>query len=75
MKQLTVKALNEILTKLVKDGLGDKKIIVSDDEEGNGYHGCFYATTDYATVKECIEVSNGITDSEEKKPENLIIIG
>lgn len=41
MAQLTVERLYKSLGKLVKAGQGNKKIVISDDNEGNGYHGCF----------------------------------
>ena len=40
----------------------DKEVLISDDDEGNGYHGMYYAPTcDAKTVRECIEFSNGAT--------------
>lgn len=45
MQQLTVKKLLELCKQAVKNGLGDKKIVISDDNEGNGYHGMFYGFT------------------------------
>lgn len=45
MKQLTVNDLLKICKKEVEKGNGDRKIVISDDNEGNGYHGLFYHFT------------------------------
>ena len=45
MKQLTVNDLYKICEKRIKEGHGDKNIVISDDNEGNGYHGMFYGFT------------------------------
>lgn len=42
---LTVDKLYKELSKARKMGMGKKKIMLSDDEEGNSYHLCFYAVT------------------------------
>lgn len=42
---LTVDELYTELAKARKMGMGNKKIMLSDDDEGNGYHLCFYAVT------------------------------
>ena len=75
-QQLTVKKLSAWLNKLVKEGHGDKFIIISDDTEGNNYHGMFFTPTyDEQTVRECIECSNGIYETNEENPANLVILG
>ena len=45
MKQITVADLYEICKRRIKEGHGDKNIVISDDNEGNGYHGMFYGFT------------------------------
>ena len=42
----TVEQLYAELGKLVKKGMGGKKILLSNDDEGNGYHEMFYGITD-----------------------------
>lgn len=49
MKAVTIKRLYELLKEEVKNGRGDKKILLSNDDEGNGYHQMFYELT---TIKE-----------------------
>lgn len=76
MTQLTVKELYRELGKLVKQGHGNKAVVVADDNEGNGYHGIYYSVTSTPkSVKECIEASNGLSDSQEKDYKNIIIVG
>lgn len=64
---MTVKELLLDIKKLAdkdKDFL-NKEIYLSDDEEGNGYHGCYYSfTSDPNTVKDCIEFSNGCREGD-----------
>lgn len=45
MKTLTIDDLYRDLAKLRKAGLGSKKILISQDDEGNGYHELFYSVT------------------------------
>lgn len=45
---LTVNQLLLFCEEQVRKGNGDKHIIISDDDEGNGYHTLFYAFTDDA---------------------------
>lgn len=43
---LTVNQLYEACKAQIAKGNGDKHIIISDDDEGNGYHTLFYLFTD-----------------------------
>lgn len=45
MEAITVKQMYAALRDTVNAGLGDKKILLSNDDEGNGYHECFFAVT------------------------------
>ena len=45
-KGLTVKDLYRECQRMISKGNGDKYIIVSDDDEGNGFHTLFYGITD-----------------------------
>jgi len=42
MKPITVKQLAEELNELIEKGKGDYPIFLTDDEECNGYHGCWF---------------------------------
>jgi hypothetical protein len=43
MQALTVDELYKALGQARKDGFGKKKILLSNDDEGNGYHECFFS--------------------------------
>lgn len=45
MKTVTVDELYKALAQVRKAGMGSKKIMLSNDDEGNGYHECFFAVT------------------------------
>ncbi len=49
MKVLTVKQLCALCQDQIRKGRGDYKIMISDDDEGNGYHYLWYS---FQTVKE-----------------------
>lgn len=44
-KPLTIKQLKKFIDDEIKKGNGDKVIMISDDDEGNGYHYLWYALT------------------------------
>lgn len=43
MRELTVKDLLQLCMKECRKGNGDKVIMISDDDEGNGYHYLYYS--------------------------------
>lgn len=45
MKPLTIKQLLNECKKEIEKGHGDYVVMLSDDDEGNGYHYCWYAFT------------------------------
>ena len=45
-KGITVIQLAEMCEKQIKKGNGDKHILISDDDEGNGYHTLFFGLND-----------------------------
>lgn len=45
MGAITIDELYKDLAKLRKQGLGGKKILISQDDEGNGYHELFFGVT------------------------------
>ena len=69
-KQITVKDLLEMCKNEIKKGNGNKHIVISDDNEGNGYHGMFYGFTP------CTEEFVGdIYDSNFANEKDTIILG
>lgn len=76
MLQMTVNKLYLELKELVEKGQGDKAIVVASDNEGNSYHGVFYScTSDPKSVKENIDISNGLYDSAITDPAKIVIVG
>lgn len=49
---LTVNDLFELCKEQIKKGNGNKHIIISNDDEGNGYHTLFYSFTDNKEILE-----------------------
>lgn len=47
---ITVDMLQKMCKEMSKIGLGDKKILISNDDEGNGYHELFFAFTETSEV-------------------------
>lgn len=70
MEQLTLKELKKCVDTMVKRGYGDRKLVVSDDNEGNGYHGMFYGVS---PMEE--DVEDLVNDSCEMDWKKLLIIG
>ena len=68
MEQLTVKELYKFCSIEIAKGNGNKHIVVADDNEGNGYHGLFYAFTPCTK-----ESQHDIYDSKYSKEEDAII--
>lgn len=65
-KGITVRQLHEILKQAVKDGYGDKHILISGDDEGNSFHTLFYGlTTDTEELKYICGIEHGHHDPSE----------
>lgn len=72
MEQITVRELAKLCMAQLEIGNGDRKIVISDDNEGNGYHGLFYGFTAIAEGKGDFYP---IYDSEEEDISKLLILG
>lgn len=70
MEQMTIEKLYELCKMQVQAGNSKKKIVISDDNEGNGYHGLFYGFT---PVTE--EFKDDIYDNLGELPDGTIILG
>lgn len=71
---ITVNQLLEFCQKQVKAWNGDKKILISRDDEGNGYHNLYYQfTDDYDEIKETQEFCD-IGDIRDDL-ENYVLLG
>lgn len=73
MAQLTIKDLKRFVDEQMKKGNGDKFIVISDDNEENGYHGLFYQFTD--DVEDIEMLSDMVYDSVEVNPNKIVILG
>ena len=74
MIQKTVKELYDELYQVIKAGHGNKRVVLADDNEGNGYHGMLCGVLDDPEEIE-ISIEAGLYDSEETDPNNIVIIG
>lgn len=76
MTQMTVEKLFNELKELVEKGQGNKKIVMATDEEGNSYRGIYYSCeSDPTKIKEAIDYSNGLIDSQTEDYKDIVIIG
>lgn len=75
MQQLTVKKLLELCKKEIKQGNGDKLIVISDDNEGNGFHGLFYAFTQVKGKENQDFYKDLLNDTCETDLDNLLLLG
>ena len=73
MKTKTVKELAKECEALIKEGLGDKEILISADDEGNAFHSLFFG---FCTNQEDI---NSIYEyglfHDGNDPRNVVILG
>ena len=75
-KTITVDMLQKMCKEMSKMGLGKKKILISTDDEGNGYHELFFAFTPTDKVLSSGDdymLPFGVTYEEAVK--NYIILG
>lgn len=70
MAQITVNELLSLCKQEVARGNGKKNIVISDDNEGNGYHGLFYGFTECSD-----EFKDDVYDSRTSGVEDTIILG
>ena len=70
MEQMKVKDLYDLCKNEIENGNGNKYIVVSDDNEGNGYHGMFYGFT-----KMTKDYIGDVYDSKTYSENDMIILG
>ena len=72
-KILSVRDLTKLCMEEVRNGNGDKKILLSQDDEGNGFHALFYHFTPLdESFLRCIHSSLDVT---EENMDDYIILG
>ena len=69
MKPLTITRLLRLCQEEIRKGHGNYSIMLSDDDEGNGYHYCWYAFT------EIDEYTEDFVDTEIAPKNKTIILG
>ena len=82
MKPMTVKDLYNACEEQIERGNGDKVIMISNDDEGNGYHYLWYSFATMEEFEEPIEINGdkyevNFDDYNENvaKKEDTIILG
>ncbi len=71
-KPLTVKELAKLCQEEIKKGHGDCSIMISDDDEGNGYHYLWYSFYMADELDGAFELENSL--DEDIAPKNKTII-
>lgn len=78
MKVLTIKDLFNECKKQIAKGNGDKVIMISNDDEGNGYHYLWYSFANASELLKddiaCLDLSY-MVDEKIAKIEDTIILG
>lgn len=74
MDQITVEQLFIACAKEIEKGNGKKNIVISDDNEGNGYHGLFYGFSPMTDADGNIVVEN-ICDTHTRSPQDTVVLG
>lgn len=69
-QEITVKKLKALCDLQIKKGNGDKKILISNDDEGNGFHSLLFSFTETAN-----DFKDVIYHIDEKDLKDYIILG
>lgn len=82
MKPITVEMLKKLCEEQIKKGNGKKVIMISQDDEGNGYHYLWYAFTTIEEMEEPVQIGDKVyecpfeyVDEGVAKKEDTIILG
>lgn len=57
-KPITVSQLKRLCEEQIRKGKGDNVIMISDDDEGNGYHYLWYSFTTIEEMEEPIKIGD-----------------
>lgn len=72
-KGITIKELYDDLHQEILAGNGDKTILISSDDEGNGYHTLWY--TVQSNIDEIKEIKKGTWFHDDNDPEEVVLLG
>ena len=73
MEAITIKQLAKEANRLVKAGYGDKKILLTSDDEGNGTHELFQLFSAVEDEEGMLPLPYGV--SEEDAINNYLVLG
>jgi len=73
MNPITVKELHDACVKLILKGHGSKFVMLCDDDEGNGYHSCWYLPN-YDPKNNKSLIQEGMMH-DSFKPEEFVTLG
>lgn len=74
MNQIKLKDLYAACKEQMEAGNSEKSLVLSDDNEGNGYHGMFFTLT-VITPDNVDEFEGFISDNAEPNIHNIIVVG
>ena len=72
-KPLTVKELAKLCQEEIKKGHGDYSIMLSDDDEGNGYHYLWYSFITASELDDAFELENSLDKRIAPKDKTIIL--
>ena len=72
-KPLTVKDLLKLCQDEIKKGHGDYSIMLSDDDEGNGYHYLWYSFITASELDGASELENSLDERIAPKDKTIIL--
>lgn len=73
---ITVNELAEACNDLVSKGLGEKHVLIVDDDEGNGYHTLFYLFEyDQKVINETFTGSLACNLHDDNDINNVVLLG
>ena len=72
-KPLTVKELLKLCQDEIKKGHGDYSIMLSDDDEGNGYHYLWYSFITASELDDAFELENSLDERIAPKDKTIIL--
>jgi len=70
---MTIKELRDLCNTEIKRNNGNRKVFLSDDEEGNGYHELFYSFL--VNSDEIADIQKYSFGLEEENPDKIAILG
>ena len=72
-KPVTVKELAKLCQDEIKKGHGDYSIMLSDDDEGNGYHYLWYSFITASELDDAFELENSLDERIAPKDKTIIL--